>query len=82
MTDGAPADPVKDIFQTIRDENFVLNNSVVILTYGFGEADSAILEDIAIQNTPKYGIPANVSVGDITVSFDMYHHDEHFVLGC
>ncbi|XP_022802239.1 VWFA and cache domain-containing protein 1-like [Stylophora pistillata] len=66
MTDGAPADPVKDIFQTIRDENFALNNSVVILTYGFGDADSAILEDIANQNTPKYGIPANVSVGDIT----------------
>ena len=69
LTDGAPSDPKKElIFQTIRDRNFELNNSVAILTYGFGDADSVILEDIAKQNTQKYEIPANTSVGDITVS--------------
>lgn len=55
------------IFETIRDRNFELNNSVIILTYGFGNADQAILEDIAKQNTAKYGVPANTSVGDIPV---------------
>ena len=68
LTDGAPSDEeTKLIFQTIRDRNFELNNSVIILTYGFGNADQAILEDIAKQNTAKYGVPANTSVGDIAV---------------
>jgi len=50
--------------------NFQLNNSVVILTFGFGKVDQKtkeILQDIANQNTTKYGVPANNSVGDITV---------------
>lgn len=68
LTDGAPSDEKTElIFETIRDRNFELNNSVIILTYGFGNADQAILEDIAKQNTAKYGVPANTSVGDIPV---------------
>ena len=69
LTDGAPSDGRKElIFHTIRDKNFELNNSVIILTYGFGSAvNPTILEDIAKQNTAKYGAPANTSVGDITV---------------
>lgn len=68
LTDGAPSDEKTElIFETIRDRNFELNNSVIILTYGFGNADQAILEDIAKQNTAKYGVPANTTVGDIPV---------------
>ncbi|XP_078343118.1 VWFA and cache domain-containing protein 1-like [Oculina patagonica] len=67
MTDGKPSDPkVELIFETIRDRNFELNNSVIILTYGFGDVDPEILEDIAKQNTAKYNVTANTSVGDIT----------------
>jgi len=68
LTDGAPSDENKElIFHTIRDKNFELNNSVIILTYGFGSAvNQTILEDIAEQNTAKYGAPASTSVGDIT----------------
>ena len=50
--------------------NLELNNSVIILTFGFGSVDQntkEILQDIAEQNTGKYGAPANTSVGDITV---------------
>jgi len=49
--------------------NLQLNNSVVILTFGFGKVDQKtkeILQDIANQNTTKYGVPENTSVGDIT----------------
>ena len=67
LTDGTPTDPNIPIFETIRNRNFELNNSVVILTFGFGSADQAILQDIAKQDTAKYGVPANTSVGDITV---------------
>ena len=68
LTDGEPSDPKRKlIFETIRDRNFELNNSVIILTYGFGRADREILEDIATQNTAKYNVSANTSVGDITV---------------
>ena len=74
MTDGAPSDNRKDlIFETIRDRNLELNNSVVILTYGFGSADQEILEDIAKQNTAKHNIPVNTSVGDITVMQELYN---------
>jgi len=68
LTDGAPSDENKElIFHTIRDKNFELNNSVIILTYGFGSlVNQTILEDIAEQNTAKYGAPASTSVGDIT----------------
>ena len=73
LTDGESSDSKKEsIFQTIRDKNLELNNSVIILTYGFGSANQTILEDIAKQNTAKYGIPANTSVGDITVSFFLF----------
>ena len=69
LTDGAPSDAKKElIFHTIRDKNFELNNSVIILTYGFGSAvNQTILEDIAEQNTAKYGASPNTAVGDITV---------------
>ena len=72
LTDGAPTDGEKPgpIFQTIRDMNFELNNSVVILTFGFGSVDQKtkkILQDIAEQNTAAHHVPANTSVGDITV---------------
>lgn len=69
LTDGAPSDKNKElIFHTIRDRNFELNNSVIILTYGFGnKVNQTILEDIAQQNTGKHGAPASTSVGDITV---------------
>ena len=69
LTDGAPSDARKEqIFHTIRDKNSELNNSVIILTYGFGSAvNQTNLEDIAKQNTTKYGASANTAVGDITV---------------
>ena len=69
LTDGAPSDEKKElIFHTIRDKNFELNNSVIILTYGFGnKVNQTILEDIAEQNTAKHGAPASTSGGDITV---------------
>ena len=70
LTDGEHSDPNKKlIFETIRDRNLELNNTVIILTYGFGDADqfSEVLEDIAKQNTVKYNVSANTSVGDITV---------------
>ena len=70
LTDGAPSDDKKAIFQTIRDRNLELNNSVVILTFGFGGVDQEtinILQDIALQNTAKYGVFSNASFGDITV---------------
>ena len=72
LTDGAPTNGEKPgpIFQTIRDMNFELNNSVVILTFGFGSVDQKtkdILQDIAEQNTAAHNVTANTTVGDITV---------------
>lgn len=72
LTDGAPSDNENPglIFQTIRDNNLELNNSVIILTFGFGGVDEKtkeILQDIAKQNTTKYHVPANTTVGDIRV---------------
>ena len=74
LTDGAPSDEKRAIFQTIRDRNLELNNSVVILTFGFGGVDQEtinILQDIALQNTAKYGAPSNASFGDVTVRLPM-----------
>ena len=67
LTDGVPTDSKEDLFKIIRDRNLELNNSVIILTYGFDRAYQEILIDIANQNTSKYGVPANTSVGDIAV---------------
>ena len=67
LTDGNPTDSKTDLFRIIRDRKFELNNSVIILTYGFDRAYQEILIDIANQNTTKYGVPANTSVGDIAV---------------
>lgn len=67
LTDGDPTDLRKNLFEVIRNRNLELNNSVIILTYGFDRAYEEILIDIANQNTTKYGIPANTSVGNITV---------------
>ena len=75
LTDGAPSDEKRAIFQTIRDRNLELNNSVVILTFGFGGVDQEtinILQDIALQNTAKYGVPSNASFGDVTVRQSMF----------
>ena len=71
LTDGDPSDSKKDLFKIIRDRNLELNNSVIILTYGFDRAYQEILIDIANQNTSKYGVPANTSVGDIAVLYQM-----------
>ena len=74
LTDGAPSDEKRAIFQTIRDRNLELNNSVVILTFGFDGVDQEtinILQDIALQNTAKYGVPSNASFGDVTVRLSM-----------
>ena len=72
LTDGAPSEDEerRPIFQTIRDMNLQLNNSVIILTFGFGSVDQntrEILQDIAAQNTARYNVSVNSSVGDITV---------------
>ena len=67
LTDGDPSDSKKSLFETIRNRNLELNNSVIILTYGFDNKYQEILIDIAYQNTTKYGVPANTSVGDIAV---------------
>ena len=67
LTDGDPSDSKTDLFKIIRDRNLGLNNSVIILTYGFDRKYQEILIDIANQNTTKYGVPANTSVGDIAV---------------
>ena len=67
LTDGDPSDSKEDLFRIIRDRNLELNNSVIIMTYGFDRAYQEILIDIANQNTTKYGVPANTSVGDIAV---------------
>ncbi|XP_015763441.1 PREDICTED: VWFA and cache domain-containing protein 1-like isoform X1 [Acropora digitifera] len=71
LTDGAPSEDEerRPIFQTIRDMNLQLNNSVIILTFGFGSVDQntrEILQDIAAQNTARYNVSVNSSVGDIT----------------
>ena len=68
LTDGDPTDSRTNLFKVIRNRNLELNNSVIILTYGFDRAYEEILIDIANQNTSKYGIPANTSVGNITVT--------------
>lgn len=68
LTDGDPKDISTNLFKVIRNRNLELNNSVIILTYGFDRAYEEILIDIANQNTSKYGIPANTSVGNITVT--------------
>ena len=44
-----------------------LNNSVIILTYGFNKNQDDILIHIANQNGTKYGVAANTSVGDVAV---------------
>ena len=44
-----------------------LNNSVIILTYGFNKNQEDILIHIANQNGTKYGVAANTSVGDVAV---------------
>ena len=44
-----------------------LNNSVIILTYGFNKNKDDILIHIANQNGTKYGVAANTSVGDVAV---------------
>ena len=69
LTDGAPTDSkeIKELFVTIRNRNVQLNNSVIILTYGFDKNHKDILIDIANQNGTKYGVPANTSVGDVAV---------------
>ena len=72
LTDGHPTDSKEtlSLFETIRNRNLELNNSVIILTYGFDSKYQEILIDIAHQNTTKYGVPANTSVGDIAVIKD------------
>lgn len=69
LTDGDPSDTNRSlIFKTIRDCNTELKNSIIIFTYGIGNAvNQEILKDIANLNTAKYGYPANRTVGDITV---------------
>ena len=69
LTDGAPTDEneIKDLFETIRDRNVELNNSVIILTYGFNKYQEDILIEIANQNGTKHGVAANTSVGDVAV---------------
>ncbi|XP_074609249.1 VWFA and cache domain-containing protein 1-like isoform X2 [Acropora palmata] len=68
LTDGDPSDTNRSlIFKTIRDCNTELKNSIIIFTYGIGNAvNQEILKDIANLNTAKYGYPANRTVGDIT----------------
>ena len=60
------------IFQTIRDCNLQLNNSLIIFTYGIGTVNKEILVDIAIQNTTKYGFHPDKSLGDITVKYVVF----------
>jgi len=67
LSDGDPKDNRLELFKIIRDRNLELNNSVIIITYGFDRAYQELLIDIADQNTSKYGVPANTSVGDIAV---------------
>ena len=69
LTDGDPTDDNHLIFQTIRDKNLELNNSVIIFTFGIDAGNPEILTDIANQNTTKHGSLRNVSVGDITVKY-------------
>ena len=73
LTDGEPSDRnVSLIFQTIRDCNLQLNNSLIIFTYGIGTVNKEILVDIAIQNTTKYGFHPDKSLGDITVKYIVF----------
>ena len=57
--------------------NLQLNNSVMILTFGFGSVDQntrEILQDIAEQNTARYNVSVNSSVGDITVHICLHEN--------
>ena len=69
LTDGDPSDTNRSlIFKTIRDCNTELKNSIIIFTYGIGNAvNQEILKDIANLKTEKYGYPADRTVGAITV---------------
>ena len=69
LTDGDPSDANRSlIFKTIRDCNTELKNSIIIFTYGIGNAvNQEILKDIANLKTEKYGYPADRTVGAITV---------------
>lgn len=77
LTDGAPTEQneFKDLFVTIRDRNVELNNSVIILTYGFNKNQDDILIHIANQNGTKYGVAANTSVGDVARGSYTYIED-------
>nr|XP_006816526.1 PREDICTED: VWFA and cache domain-containing protein 1-like [Saccoglossus kowalevskii] len=73
LTDGQPTDNVGDdderrrrIMQTIIDRNndTVMNNKVIIFTYGLGgEVDAGLLKAMALQDGSTYGVGS--SGGDI-----------------
>ncbi|CAK8687917.1 unnamed protein product [Clavelina lepadiformis] len=63
FTEDDPADVnPSDILETMREKNAQMNNSVVMMTYGFGNGNYSLLKKMVARN---YGLSAENEVGDI-----------------
>ncbi|XP_070571542.1 VWFA and cache domain-containing protein 1-like [Ptychodera flava] len=66
LTDGEPEEDLKTIMEFVKTRNEEMQNRVVILTIGLGNADGLdFLDDLAKQNFAKYGLEdANSTIGE------------------
>ncbi|XP_014680170.1 PREDICTED: uncharacterized protein LOC106820137 [Priapulus caudatus] len=66
LTDGVPSDSPVEIMESIKELNKELNNTVMIVTYGLGEAASSkgteILTSMAEQNGTLYEVELEPNV--------------------
>ncbi|XP_070571547.1 VWFA and cache domain-containing protein 1-like isoform X2 [Ptychodera flava] len=67
LTDGEPEEDSQEIMEVVRTRNEEMQNRVVILTIGLGNADGlSFLTDLANQDFTKFGLEgANVTIGEI-----------------
>ncbi|CAH1777703.1 unnamed protein product [Owenia fusiformis] len=83
LTDGEPTDAAtKDIFTTIENENKMISNEIVILTYGIGGAaalNEAILSKMAKMTSLNGRVGEYTRVGNIkTLRHDMSSYYNFF----
>ena len=65
LTDGQPTDPKANIMRDIVNYNKLLDNKVIIMTYGIGEGNFEFLDNMAKQD--GFGYKWDATAGPITV---------------
>lgn len=55
LSDGQPSDSRVDIIRTLKERNGRLNNSVIVMSYGLGNADFSVLREMANEAGTLYG---------------------------